>query len=454
MREHSLELTASVDFTAAIEEGIRKAAEAAEEVGEDLLAISLPKLRPEALHGVLGYIAEVGSANSEAVPAALAMNCMARFCALLGREPFIEIGDEVRSLRPFVLIIGPTAYGRKGTSTALPDKIFNEVGMLTNQRVDKITSMSSGEGVINMVKDDEDEMVVDQRVYFEISEFAGVLTQIKRESNILASTLRDAWDGRVLHVANKNSPIRSSHNHIVITTHITKEELLKDLSKTHLVNGFLNRFYLMYSIREKVVDRPQPVNHSVVNSIAVYIAKALEIAGARCKQPIMLNEEAMARWIEIRHELEGRFRGQHVAPLMVRASAYLWMFAGAIALINHKEVVEAVHLDAALAWVDYWEETANFCFMTVETQSTFYAGLEMSSKIVSVVRQHGGKEVPQSVIMKALTNNKPGLHLGPLIKNALAILQDESPPRLVVGTIKNGKRGRPANVFTLMPWAK
>jgi hypothetical protein len=100
-----------------------------------LLCKALPKLRPEALHGVLKWIADAGSANSESVPAALAMNTLTRFCAVLGINPVIEIGDEDRSLRPFVLVVGPTGFGRKGTSAALPNKIFRQIESMFKQGV-------------------------------------------------------------------------------------------------------------------------------------------------------------------------------------------------------------------------------------------------------------------------------------------------------------------------------
>jgi hypothetical protein len=415
-----------------------------------LMAISLPELRLEALHGVLGYIAQVGSQYSEAVPVALAINTLTRFCAMLGRKPFIEIGDEDRSLRPYVLIIGPTGIGRKGTSTAFPNRLFKEVESLMYKHVRTITSFSSGEGVINLVRDaEEDEVQLDKKVYFEIPEFSGVLTQIKRDSNILASTLRDAWDGRTLHVPNKNSPCKSTDPHIVISSHITKEELNKALSKTDIVNGFLNRFMMVYCIRDKVVDRPAPVPNETVNMLANWIKGALEIATAREDNPIMFTDAAVERWIEIKHDLESRQHSEHIGPLMIRASAYVWMLSAAIALINQVSTVDVEHLNAALAWVDYWQETAEFCFIDTQMQTSHSDIVQMSDAIVESVIKLGGKGITQNELRKDLTkhNCKPEQTL--LMHQAIRLLQNESPPRVQIKTVKPKGKGRPTNLFSV-----
>lgn len=297
----------------------------------DEFALPVPELRPEALYGILGEIAAAGSAHTEAVPATLAINTLARFCAVVGRDPYITIGDDYRSLRLFVLIIGPTGVGRKGTSAQLPERIFRGVEeCLRSWRPSLLplryeTAVSSGEGLVWMTRDpivkgDEliDEGVADKRVLLEISEFAGTLAQMKRETSTLTAVLRDAFDGRRLATPNKNNPCFATGAHFVTIGHITREELTALLSTTDVMNGFANRFMMVYSARNKRVHEPQPTQPEVVNNFAHRIAHAVKLGMERGAQPIPRSEEARQWWIELSDELEQRARPANIAKLMAR----------------------------------------------------------------------------------------------------------------------------------------
>ncbi|GHC31236.1 hypothetical protein GCM10007291_35100 [Gemmobacter nanjingensis] len=112
----------------------------------------------------------------------------------------------------FALIVGPTAKGRKGTSSEMPNRLFEAVernlcpyGLLP---LEKLTALSTGEGLIQKVRDPyswttgdkehNDPGVLDKRLLCDISEFAGVLAQGRREGATLSTVLRDAFDGVML----------------------------------------------------------------------------------------------------------------------------------------------------------------------------------------------------------------------------------------------------------------
>lgn len=260
----------------------------------DGFSLPVPKLRPEALYGILGDVAQAGSLHSEAVPAALAINTLARFCATIGRQPHVAIGDERRSLKPFALIIGPTAMGRKGTSAQLPTKIFEQAELLLANAVAPIlplrceTAVSSGEGLVWMVRDakDTDPGIADKRMLLEISEFSGMLAQAKRESSVLTAVVRDAFDDRRLTTPNKNNPCSATGAHFVTIGHITREEFTSLLSGTDIANGFANRFMMVYSARIKRVPEPIPTPQSVVHELALRVAHAIHEARSHDDVPI------------------------------------------------------------------------------------------------------------------------------------------------------------------------
>src|ERR1035438_7075024 len=72
-------------------------------------------------------------------------------------------------------------------------------------------------------------------------EFASVLRVAGREGNTLSTVYRQAWDSGLLRVLNKNSPVKATGAHISIIGHITRDELLMELSNNDKVNGFGNR---------------------------------------------------------------------------------------------------------------------------------------------------------------------------------------------------------------------
>ena len=424
---------------------------------EDTYVLPAPKLRREALYGILGEIADAGSANTEAVPAALAINTLARFCAVIGREPHIYIGDDRRSLRPFILIIGPTGTGRKGTSAQLPARIFDQVhNTLLNQghlipplRCE--TAMSSGEGLIWMVRDyidAEDPGVLDKRVLLEVSEFSGVLAQAKRQSSVLTAVLRDAFDGCTLSIPNKNSPCRATGAHFVTIGHITPEELTSLLQQTDIANGFANRFMMVYSARTKRIYEPTATSVEIISVFAKRIAQSIIQADQYSATPIPRTADAKNRWREISDLLEERPRSASITKLTVRASTYIWMLSSAITLLNNEHEIRACHLDAALAWVDYWEETANFCFTTVAQQNEMRLLKSIGNEFVEAVRILGGVNVKHSAVTSHITNNgKRKDRKKEVIEKSIKLLQLEAPLRIEIKRMHNN--GRTATTYSL-----
>ena len=125
-----------------------------------------------------------------------------------------------------------------------------------------MAALSSGEGLIWAVRDEiekqepirdkkktitgyqtviEDKGVADKRLLVIEPEFASVLRVAGRDGNTLSTVYRQAWDSGLLRVLNKNSPVKATGAHISIIGHITRDELLMELSNNDKVNGFGNR---------------------------------------------------------------------------------------------------------------------------------------------------------------------------------------------------------------------
>jgi hypothetical protein len=118
-----------------------------------------------------------------------------------------------------LLLAGETAKARKGTSTGRIRQIFKIVdGEWESTRVK--TGLSSGEGLINEVRDPVkdgakviDPGIEDKRLLVFESEFAGALTMMRRPGSVLSRVIRDAWDCRDLATLTKNNPTRATGPH-------------------------------------------------------------------------------------------------------------------------------------------------------------------------------------------------------------------------------------------------
>lgn len=183
-----------------------------------------PRPDPACLYGLVGDIAHAGSNNTEANPYAVAASAMAYLGAALGRGPYMPIGDYCNHARLFMVHVGRSSRGRKGTAKTLITRIHKAVAAMDATLVPQVHSggLSTREGLAQMIHDGyrdgktEVPAVEDKRLLVVESEFSNVLHQSKRDGNTLSGALRDAWDGTSIKPAVKTCPVWASDPHINI----------------------------------------------------------------------------------------------------------------------------------------------------------------------------------------------------------------------------------------------
>lgn len=425
--------------------------------------LSRPELHNVALFGVLRDMVDAACANSEAVRPTVAIHIIARFAATIGRTAFIQIGDEKRHLRMNALIVGPTAKGRKGTSAQMPNELFRKAelqpvseGALFRPELRKLTSLATGEGLIYMVRDAfydhegnlVDAGVDDKRLLFDVSEFAGVLAQARREAATISTVLRDAFDGIRLVTPTKTSFCEASDTHIVVIGSVPETEIVKTLTSTDITNGLANRFPMFYSVRTKIVPMPKATDPKLMQGFVEHLSQAIEEA-AKCNE-IPMDDDALDYWYDIYHMIEEKAHPPAVAALLARQSTYTLIFAALLALLNRQSVIQRDHLDAALAWVQFWEDTTLFVFSSGEQNEQAIRMKGLKDEIVQTIATLGGVKVKHSDVADKVTNKyQKGWPLAADVKIAMEQLERESPPRIYSETLATG--GRPSNLYSLAP---
>jgi hypothetical protein len=323
-----------------------------------------PAIMPAAFFGLPGRIVNAIDPHTEAHPMAILSNCMAMFGNAIGRGPYFYVERTKHHTILFIGQAGKTSKGRKGTGTSTPKYIFSELDS-DWAKLRLKSGLSSGEGLIYNVRDAHrakkanDPGVTDKRLMLIEEEFAQALKMMAREGNVLSPTLRDAWDGKDLQPLTKNAPIRASNPHISIIGHITEVELRKQLREVEMGNGLANRFIWLHIERSKYISNPQGVPEQTLHQLTAELRKAFDFA--KSVGQILRDAEAEKLWDEVYPSLSDGKPGLSGA-ITSRAEAQVLRLSMLYALMDQSTVIKAPHLEAALAFWKYSEESVELIF--------------------------------------------------------------------------------------------
>jgi len=170
------------------------------------------------------------------------LTVMANVC---GRNAHILVDRDKHYLNEFLLVVGPTAFGRKGTAFGHAQYFGERIEQgWTDACVRK--SMTSGEGLVREMSDGTNR---DRRCMLFFTEFANVLNAATWSGSTITGVIREAWDSGTLHntaIRNRskadNTFLKATDCHISIVGHITQEELVTMMPQHSGANGFANRF--------------------------------------------------------------------------------------------------------------------------------------------------------------------------------------------------------------------
>ena len=129
---------------------------------------SWPQLPPAAARGLVGELARVATAHSEADPVAILLTALTSIGALMGRSRFMRVGETYHHSRLMTGLVGETSRARKGTSWAPVHRVIRGAETIIQARSTlphplgcplQITHgpLSSGEGLISAIRDAVDD---------------------------------------------------------------------------------------------------------------------------------------------------------------------------------------------------------------------------------------------------------------------------------------------------------
>ena len=337
-----------------------------------------PVLNPKALYGIAGKVVELATRSSEADPAAILATFLVWFAAEVGAGPTMWVGDSKHYARIIAAVVGTTSKSRKGTSIKPIKRIFVHRGDDYSPARTSPGPLSSGEGIVYNVRDPQREWVVDKKTGLGChtttdpgvtdkrfciidEEFGSALSSTKREGNTLSTILRQAWDDGTIEPLTKQNRIKATNAHICIVTHITHAELLEKMHETEALSGFGNRILWVCARRQGLVPRPMPMPDDEVDALHRRIIEIVRSAQREDIEPMHFTEETWALWEKVYPELSKDHAGM-AGVIINRAEAQVIRLAMIYALLDEEILIDPCHLEAALAFWQYCEDSAMFIF--------------------------------------------------------------------------------------------
>jgi hypothetical protein len=337
----------------------------------------------EAYHGLAGRIVRTIEPHTESDPLALLAQSLVAFGSAAGRGAHFLVEADRHGMNEFVVLVGRTSKGRKGTSYGHVRKIHADAD--PDWAAKRIQGgLSSGEGVIWAIRDaiyerqavrdkdgnvdhydevEKDPGVEDKRLFTYEPEFARALRQTERYGNTLSAVIRQCWDGHDLSSMTKNSAARATGPHVSLVGHVTDEELRRYLTGTEAANGFGNRHLFACTERSKCLPEGGQPDPAALAELAAEVKQALDFAreAGKAGTPVRRDAGASALWREVYPALSEGQPGL-AGALLGRAEAHVLRLALIHAMMNRSADVKAEHLRAALALWKYCEASVAYVF--------------------------------------------------------------------------------------------
>ncbi len=320
-----------------------------------------PELDPMALHGILGKIVRVIEPNTEADPAALLSHLIVYTGNALGRGPHGMAESTRHGTNFFIVIVGSTSDGAKGSSKA---QVLNVMSLADpNWMSHHKNGLSTAEGLINAIQDGRErdgefiDRVEDKRLCLTETEFATVLTRMEQPGNTLSGILREAFDGNDLHTITRNSPLDATNPHVSLVGHITQEELLTLSKHVSYSNGLYNR--IAWSVSASTKDLPEGGDPFSDTRLAGQLTEALSYG--RHMGLISRDAEARDLWARMYPSLKQGKPGP-IGAITKRSRAIILRLQTLYAALDMSHVATVEHLMAAVAFWRYCEQSVTYIF--------------------------------------------------------------------------------------------
>ena len=185
----------------------------------------------------------------------------------------------------------------------------------------------------------------------------------------LSPLLRCAWDGGNLSAHDGHRYIQATEAHISIVGHVTQSELAHHLGHTESHNGFANRCLWTSVRRSKSLPNGGSLPTEQQSAIAAELRRALNWLQSQKELVFSRTPAASELWND-RYDALSQGRGDAYGAATSRAEAQVLRLSAIYAALDRTPLIDACHVEAALAVWDYCLASARLLFDTAPIDPT------------------------------------------------------------------------------------
>jgi hypothetical protein len=312
------------------------------------LPTGFPQPGQDFFHGPAGEAALAAAEYTEADPVGVYGCLLAESAAHVGRRFVSWCSGQRIEARLFVVLVGPTSNGRKGTAGGMARQLMVAASGHDESMLEQ--GFASGEALVESLAGRDDE-----RLLVEEPELASVLTAGNREGSILSAIFRTLWDGQSVSHRRAGSELVAESPHVCLVGHITPDELNLKLRGVDRSNGYANRLLpVAVHRRQRLTWFGPPGGLSVVEQADVApCVDRLRDGLCRTDGPSVLPFAASGRraWVDYYDSVE------ETVDVVARRDMHILRVALLLAVLDGSESINAGHVAGGRALADYADAT-------------------------------------------------------------------------------------------------
>jgi hypothetical protein len=367
--------------------------------------------------GLVGDWVRVVGLHTESASVGLLLQSLVMFGNALGRTAHRIADGTPHHTNEFVVLVGATGSGRKGTSGNVVTNWFDAAARDWSQHC-RHGGVSSGEGLMWAIHDPienrgavVDAGVADKRLLVYEPEFANVLKQGERSGNTVSVILRQMWDGLpFIKSMTKTNPTAVTGGHVSLIGHITPTELQRLLTATEMANGFGNRILWALVRRANVLPDGGRAPDEQVNPLVGQLCERIQFG--RSVGELDRSDCGRAVWHALYPELT-RERHGLAEELLSRAAPHVLRLAMLYALLAGRKQIIGDDFRAAVAVWDYCERSVRHLFGSA-------SGDPIADEVWNTIQAAMAKGVTRTELSNFFGRNLSAAKLGTTLQSLLA----------------------------------
>jgi hypothetical protein len=382
-------------------------------------------LRKEAYHGVAGELVRLIEPHTEGDPAALLLQFLAAWGSMIGRGAYYLVEGDYHHTNLYVVIVGATSKGRKGTSWGRVRVVLAEIDEhWTDNCI--VKGLGSGEGLIDWLAREN----ADKRCLIHDAELARILAVVSREGTTLSPVIRDAYDNGSLSIHTRQHKVSVKGAHVSLIAHVTRDELRRRLNDVEIANGFANRMLWVCAARSK--ELPEGGGSPDLGPVIRRIASATQFARRLGSTRVQMDQAAKQLWRELYHELSSARPGL-LGEVTNRLEANTIRVSLNYALLDESEKICEQHLRAGLAVV------SAYCFNSARFIWGDSLGDPTADQSLKLIRDASANGLTRTDLIRAFSGHKSSAELD----RAVGVLSE----RGLIRSVSMETPGRPESRY-------